>query len=74
MFKAMIAVCVISQFNVEGKSSCFLVMSEDLWPSFLSCMQANESKRSMIHMDFMQSNRKAGAVVSQLGCKEEKSL
>ena len=71
MFKALIAVCVVSQFNVEGGGSCYLLESPELFKSHLACMMANEGKRQRVHSDFVKLNGERLAVISQVGCKRE---
>lgn len=71
MFKALIAVCVVSQFNVNDGATCYLMDREDLYESRLACMMAAEPTRQKIHEDFMALNGGQSAVISQVGCKKE---
>lgn len=71
MYKALIAVCVVSQFNVDGGGSCYLLESPDLFKSQVACMMANEGKRQKVHSDFVKLNGERLAVISQIGCKRE---
>mgnify|MGYP001161157469 CR=1 FL=1 len=71
MFKGMIAVCIISQFNVDDKATCYLMFNEGLFETRLACMMATEPKRLKAHQDFTRLNDGQAAVISQVGCKEE---
>jgi hypothetical protein len=71
MFKGMIAVCVISQFNVSDKATCYLMFNQGLFETRLACMMATEPKRLKAHREFTQLNGEHSAVISQVGCKEE---
>lgn len=74
MFKALIAVCVVSQFNTPEGSICYLIESPDYQKTYAGCMVMNEPKRIKIQRDFVKLNGGKSAIISQLGCKEEKSL
>ncbi len=71
MFKGMIAVCVISQFNVIDKATCYLMFKEGLFESHMACMLSTEPHRLRVHQEFTARNDGQAAVISQVGCKEE---
>ena len=73
MFKALIAVCVVTQFNADGGSVCYLIESPDLHKTRAACMFLTEPKRVQVQRDFMKLNGGNMAIISQVGCQEQDS-
>ena len=68
MFTTMIALCVVTQFNVQGGSVCYLAQDEKRFRTHLACMQYGDSlKRKMVE-DFVAMNGNSAAVIGQAAC------
>jgi len=72
MFKALIGICVVTQFNVGGGSICYLAQDDKGFKTHLACMQhGNMIKRKMVD-DFVKMNGNSAAVIGQAACMKMK--
>ena len=68
MFEALIGICIVTQFNVEGGSICYLAQDDKGFKTHLACMQhGNMIKRKMVD-DFVKMNGNSAAVIGQAAC------
>jgi hypothetical protein len=71
MFKALIAICVIQQFNVNGGAVCYLHRDATEFKSHFACMQNAEFMRSKMISDFVELNGNKAAIIGQAACTKE---
>lgn len=74
MFKAMIVICVISQFNAENGASCFLFSDEALFKQLGACMAHGQTKKMTLVQEVVERSGNKMAVIGQSTCIKEEQI
>ncbi len=68
MFKALIGICIVTQFNVEGGSICYLFRDDDQFKTHLACMQNGDAIKRRMVTELVKENGNKAAIIGQAAC------
>lgn len=68
MFKALIGICLVTQFNIEGGSICYLFRDNDQFKSHFACMQNGEVIKNRMVRELVLENGDKAAIIGQAAC------
>jgi hypothetical protein len=68
MFKALIGICLVTQFNIEGGSICYLFRDDDQFKSHFACMQNGEAIKNRMVRELVLENGDKAAIIGQAAC------
>lgn len=71
MFKALIAICVVTQFNTNDGAVCYLFRDTSEFKSHLACMQNGDYLKQKMVQDFVKTNGNSSAVIGQAACVKD---
>ena len=68
MFKALIGICIVTQFNVEGGSICFLFRDDDKFKTHFACMRHGDAIKTKMVREMVIQNGDKAAIIGQAAC------
>ena len=71
MFKALIGICIVTQFNVEGGSICFLFRDDDKFKTHFACMQNGNAIKNRMVRELVKENGNKAAIIGQAACMKK---